>query len=489
MRRPLPKYLFALAALLVCVWLVRPAHFTSPSGAGPRALTDLLGLPFTPPPPGLIGAGASLGLLLLGGWFAGRIAAALGIAKVTGYLLLGLLVGPHALGLVALDQIGYLTLINDLAVALIALTAGAEIRAEFLRESWRQVLLIALGVVSIVALAFFLLMLFALPAMGVTPAPLFPPGLLALALAAVLATIATSNSPAIVIALIAELRARGPMTRLALSVTVCKDMLLVVLFSIVLALAAAAIDRDSSTRQISTPAVAGAISAPSPANPPPAAHTTPESAQGIALPLLARLLGSILIGAVIGMLMASYMHWVGAHLPIFLILACFGIALLSEALHLEALLVAVTAGMLMANAFEETSEALFESVEDLSLPVYCVFFAVAGLRVDLAALGSMWHWALLAVAVRMAGIWAGVRAACALSGALPPQPRRWLWTAFVPQAGVSLALATIVRDTFADQTFGPPLFNFILATIALHELIGPILMKLGLTRAGETNRK
>lgn len=487
MRRPLIRYGVALAALVVFVWAARYAMIPAAGAERSPLVSGSAESHFTLPAPGLMGAGASLGLLLLGGWLAGRVAACLGLAKVTGYLILGLLIGPHALGLVAQDQIGYLTLINDLAVSLIALTAGAEIRAEFLRESWRQILLIALFVVASIALASFLLMLVALPAMGLTSAPILAPGVLALSLAAIIATISTSNSPAIVMALIAELGARGPMARLALSVTVCKDMLLVVLFSIVLALAAAAIDRSAGADQETRPSSVAA--AASPAGAPAGAEPIHEGARGVALPLLGRLLGSIVMGAFVGLLLAAYMHWIGAHVPIVLVFACLGIALTSEALHLETLLVAVTAGMLMANAFEESSEALFESVEDLSLPVYCVFFAVAGLRVDLGALGSIWHWALLAVGLRLAAVWVAVRAACALTSPIPAPARRWLWTAFVPQAGVSLALATIVRDTFAEQTFGPPLFGFLLATIALNELIGPVLMKFGLSRAGETIRR
>lgn len=457
MRSSVLRLMLALGALVGFGWLARIAPG---AGAGQGELLDQLGSNFTGSDRDLMGAGASMGLLLLGGWLAGLIAAQFGIARVTGYLLFGVLVGPDVLGLVPQGEVPYLTLINDLAVSLIALTAGGEIRLEFLRESWKRVVTIASSIMLVIGAGVFVLMLIVAPAIGIS-AGRFDTS--TIVVAALCATIATSNSPAIVIALIAELRARGPMSKLALSATVCKDMFLVIVFSIVLAIGASAIGSSGEGAGESS----GLLD--------------------IAVPLLVHLVGSVVVGAVAGLLMASYMHWVRAHVPIFIVLACFGIALLSEALHLEALLVAVTAGMLMENVWEESSESLFEGLEELSLPVYCMFFAVAGIRVNLDAIGAMWHFALLAVVVRGVSLWGGCAIGCRLSGVEAGPARTWLWTAFVPQAGVSIALATIVNETFKDQDFGPILFNLIMAMIAVHELAGPILMKIGLAKAGEVD--
>lgn len=452
------KLVAALSALLGFTWLARMAP---QAGSIEGTFRDALNRGFETPDPGLMGAGASLGLLLLGGWLAGLIVSQFGIARVTGFLLFGVLVGPDVLDVVQKGEIVYLTLINDLAVSLIALTAGGEIRLQFLRDAWKQVLAIAVSVTVFVGAAVFMLILLAAPAIGMTSGQF---SAATIVVAALLGTISTSNSPAIVIALIAELGARGPMSRLALAVTVCKDMFLVVLFSIVLAISAGAIGGGAEATQ-------------------------EEGLLPVAIPLVQHLVGSVAVGAVVGLLMAAYMHWVRAHVPIFIVLACFGIALMSEALHLEALLVAVTAGMLMVNAFEESSGALFESVEELSLPVYCLFFAVAGIKIDLSIIGAMWHWALLAVAVRGGALWVGSQVGCRLSGVDPGPVRTWLWTAFVPQAGVSVALATIINETFQHQSFGPMLFNLIMAMIALHELAGPMLLKIGLLKAGEIGKR
>src|SRR5690606_29237590 len=95
--------------------------------------------PQTEAPPGLVETGASLGVLLLGAWLAGRIFASFGLPRITGYIALGVIVGPDILNIVTLEQSPYLRLVNDLAIVVIALTAGGEIKLDFLRRGARTI--------------------------------------------------------------------------------------------------------------------------------------------------------------------------------------------------------------------------------------------------------------------------------------------------------------------------------------------------------------
>lgn len=453
MKRAL-RTMASLAVLLTLAWVTA---WLSRLGTGaPAREADPLGNPSPHLPEGLLGSGAAVGLLLLGAWMAGRLVNRLRIAKVTGYLLFGILVGPSLLGLVTREETSYLALVNDLAISLIALTAGGEIRLSFLKSTWRRVATITGAEMTAVLLGVLPLALLVVPPM----LDFDPAAALRVKVSILIAALAISNSPAVLIAVITELRARGDMARTALAVTVLKDICLVVLFTIALAITvAAATASDGDT----------------------------EGGLGSTIVNLGvHLLGSLVVGVVVGLLMAWYARAVRVHMPVFVVFACFGIALLSEAMRLEALLVAVVAGMVMENAFGELSEAFFEHVEELSPPVYCLFFAVAGLKLDLDTVASLWHWALLLVAVRFVAVWAGTTLACRVS-ASPPTTTRWLWTAFIPQAGVSLALATIAGRSLADTEFGPKLFDFFVAVIAMNELVGPVLLRLGLERAGEVD--
>jgi Kef-type K+ transport system membrane component KefB len=159
---------------------------------------------------------------------------------------------------------------------------------------------------------------------------------------------------------------------------------------------------------------------------------------------------------------------------------------MAEELALEPLIVALVAGMMMQNVWPHESESLFETVEELSLPVYAAFFAFAGTKLDLNAIGSILPAALLIVAVRMAATWGGTWLG-AKAGAAPPAVEKYAWTGFISQAGVALALAAIIQRTFGDAAFAAILYNLILAMIAIQEILGPILLRWGLTRAGEVD--
>ena len=68
-------------------------------------------------------------------------------------------------------------------------------------------------------------------------------------------------------------------------------------------------------------------------------------------------------------------------------------------------------------------------------------------------------------------------------GKIGAPARRWMWTAFVPQAGVSLALAAIIESEFTDEPWSAGFYTLMLSVIAVHELVGPVLMKLGIARS------
>lgn len=456
-------------------------------------VVDALGEAVPRVSPALVDTGAGVGLLLLGSWLLGRLIAPLGLPKMMGFLLFGVLCGPQVLGVVSADEMKYLVLVNDLAIALIALLAGAEIRVGFLRRSLRAVSLVTVIEMSAVLIGTGAASMVIVPRLGLVEG-LAPVGLVSLLIGTVLIT----NSPAVLLALITELRCRGEMTRISLAVTVCKDLSLVVLFTIVLAIVGTTLKgmyagpgagQATTTTSVvagETPAGAtGGDGAPS-AAPRGAsdAQTASTKKPPLAIYLIQHLVGSIVAGLVVGLAMAWYLHRVDAHLPIFLVFVCFGIALMSEALHLEPLIVAVVAGMLMENVWGERLGGFFETVEETSTPVFCVFFAVTGAKVDLAQVGALWHWALALVLVRLVMVWAGTAVAARLAG-VDRDTRRWLWTAFVPQAGISMALLLIVESTLRGLPLADDLFTLLVGVIGLNLLLGPLVLSLGLRASGE----
>lgn len=401
---------------------------------------------------GVAGAGAqsttiAIGFLLIVAFLGGKVAVRARLPRITGFLLVGLLAGPHVSRLLTEDMLTAAKTIEGIAVALIALTAGGEIRLGWVKKHLRRLVLItsfqllftSLGVLAV-----------ALLARSVLPFLAHDQLLTTLMVALVFVSIAISNSPMVTIAVIAENEADGPVARTVLGVVILTDLLVIIAFAVMLAVA-----RD----------VLGAA-----------------GASPLGWTLTRELLGSALIGILFGVGIAAFLKRVARDTPVFVLAACFGMFEVSEALHLEPLLMALAAGLWVENFSPARGDALIRGIERVSLPVYALFFAVAGAKVDLVTFASLWPIALLIGSVRAGCIWAGARLGARLSGA-EPAVQRYAWLGLISQAGVTLALASIVARAF--PTWGRQIQALAIALIAMHELVGPIGFQLALRRAGE----
>lgn len=404
---------------------------------------------------GVAGAGSrsttiAIGVLLMGSFIGGKMAKASGLPRITGYLLVGILVGPHLTSLVTKDMLQASKAIEGIAVALIALTAGGEIRMDWVRRQARRLTLITLSELTVVAAGIFSVVFLAREFL-----PFVPGGSLAVAavVAMVFGAIAVANSPTVTIAVIAETRSEGPVTRTVLGVTILKDVCVIVLFAMAMAVA----------------------------------KDTLEGGAGgsVGLTILRELGGSMVAGVVFGIGIDLFLRHVGRDTPVFLLAICFAIWQASAALHLETLLVALTAGFWVENFARAGGHALIQGVERLSLPVYALFFAAAGAKVDLGALATLWPVAILLAAARAAFVWSGTWLGCALSG-VEPEVRRYAWYGLISQAGVTLALSTIVARAFPG--WGDDVQAIIIAMIGIHELVGPVVFQMALRRAGEAGK-
>lgn len=414
------------------------------------------------------GVGITLGFLLLGGWIVGELFRSVHLPKLSGYLLFGLLAGPElpevvsggagsAWGaLLPAAHLGGLKLVDSLAIALIALMAGGELRFDLIRRTARVVCatLIADSVAVFVCVG--VVVYFALDFLQWSSAT-SPEVHLFLSVA--IAALAISNSPAVVIAVLKETRAQGPMQEVALAVTIAKDMLLVVVITAIFALGVGVLQPTLLQD---------------------AAHASPGGAAEVAW----HLLGSIGFGAAIGGAVGVAIARITVRLELLVVALGLGIALLSAALGFAPLLVALATGFVLSNGWPRPSQPFFRSVDHLMLPVAVVFFAHTGASIDLRALSHVWPIALALASVRLAAVWFGASLGARIGGA-PLPARAWAWTAFVPQAGVSLALAIEFRETFASFGWSRQVYVLLVAIIALNELIGPPLFRLGLARSGE----
>ncbi len=157
----------------------------------------------------------------------------------------------------------------------------------------------------------------------------------------------------------------------------------------------------------------------------------------------------------------------------------------ASALGLETLLIALTAGLWVENTDSARATPLMRSIAQISMPVYALFFAAAGAKVNLQALSTMWPLALLLSATRALAIWLGAALGCRVAK-VEDVIARYAWFGLISQAGVTLALVAILQSTFPE--WGDALQVLIVAMIALHEIVGPIGFQYALGKAGEVGK-
>lgn len=421
----------------------------------PLALLALVGLTLAAErvaPAGSVRAATlvALGLLLLAGDLAAELVERIGLPHLTGYLLAGVAVGPHGLGLVPHAAVERLGLVNALALALIALSAGAELTAPLLRQGARTLgwalatqLTIALpaSVGAILLLRPFVPFMAAVGLGG------------ALGMSLLWGVVAVSRSPAAVLGVVSQLRPAGPVTRYALTIVVAFDVVVLVLFALALALA----------RGLSG---GGGLSL---------AGLT-DLGQGM--------LGSVACGTTLGLLVAVYLRLSGRQLLLFLLLVAYGATSLTSYFHYESMLLFMCAGFVVTNVTGQ-GERLLKAIANGGRVVYVIFFALAGAHLDLGLLRTLWPVALALGLVRALSTVAAARLGSQLAGD-PAVVVRDGWMPLISQAGVTIGLAVIIAESF--PSFGRPLEDLAIAVIGLNELLGPVLFKWALDRNGEVGQ-
>jgi Kef-type K+ transport system membrane component KefB len=177
-----------------------------------------------------------------------------------------------------------------------------------------------------------------------------------------------------------------------------------------------------------------------------------------------------------------YLRFVRREMVLFAVVVVFAVAAAAQALDFELLLCLLVAGFLVENVAPVRAEPLVRALHQAAVPVFVIFFAMAGAELHIEEFLTVWPAVLVVAAARIAAIFGSSRAGTELAKA-EPVVRRYGWTGLVSQAGVALGLATIVAERL--PVVGLAMQALTVGVIAFNESLGPILFRYGLARAGE----
>ncbi|HEU5258342.1 MAG TPA: trehalose-6-phosphate synthase [Vicinamibacterales bacterium] len=420
-----------MAALALAIAAVAWVHAVGETGSVPSA-----------------GAALALGFTLLGAWISGELLRKFNLPRITGYLIFGVLVGPYVGNVITAPMTSQLQAVTGIATTLIALIAGLTISLERLRTTLASIARFTGATLAVVMLGIAALLWLAWPWLPVSPDSTGA----ARAVTVVLLTVmVASASPTMTAAVTTETGGRGRLSELVLAVVVLADLVLLVLFS--------------STMQL-----ARAVFRPDAAGPSLLVRFAWETG------------GAIAFGALVGALFALYLRYVGREVTLALLAMCGVLSQVGSTQQFEPLLAAVAAGLVIENLSVAQGDSLRTAVQRGAPPVLVIFFVAIGSSLRLDVLMTVWPIALVLAAVRTGLIRAGTRVGLNVSG-IDRGIGEHAWTGLISQAGITVGLASVVASEFPG--WGTELQTILIALIPIHELVGPMLFRRGLARAGE----
>lgn len=394
----------------------------------------------------------------------GEIFARLKLPLISGFLFVGVIVGPFVLDFVHDEDVTRLLILDELSLAFIAFAAGAELELRVIQGYLRSIISIISGqVVAVMAIGVvtFILIQDMVPFMaGLPQEQILAVGLLG-------ATIFVARSPSSALAIIKELRARGPFTHKVLGATVLPDAVVIILFAAAVSIAAVLV--EGATFDIAL-----------------LIFVMFEIALDLGLGVLVGLLLRVVMKSPFGLLKSVFIlllglgvFWLSTELHDFRLLS------LPVGIFSEPLLVCMTAGFFVTN-YSSLGADFQHNLEEMAPAIFLLFFTLVGIELELDVIIQSWAIVLILFAVRAIGIIGGSIGGSIIARDLGPESI-WLGLGFIAQAGVSIGLAKEIGVEF--RAWGAELATLSIGVIVVNQIVGPPLLKWALNQVGESHTR
>lgn len=383
----------------------------------------------------------SLALLLAVGLLLTRVCNLIHLPNVTAYLLAGLLLSPYTFGIIDEKLISSFSVFSEVALGFIAFSIGFCFKVSHLKTLGKGVFIITVTQALTTAILVDLAVLV-----------LYFCGVVELPVVFVLGAIATATAPAATLLVVHQYKAKGPVTDTLLPVVAIDDAIGLIIFSISLA--------------VSQTIASGA-----------------EFSATILLDPLREIGLSLLIGAALGFIVAGgvkVFHSRANRLTIIILCIFAGVAL-SKLWDLSSLLLCMMIGAIYCN-FDSHTEPVMDVYDRWSHPLYVLFFVVSGAQLNVRILLEVGVVGIVYILSRVIGKYSGAALGATLSKS-DENVKKYLGLTLFPQAGVAIGMAQVVAADF--PAYAPIITTVVLSATLVYELIGPLITKAALEKAGE----
>lgn len=405
-----------------------------------------------------------ISVTLVAGLFMSRLTKRFNLPSVTAYLVAGILIGPYCLGRLGVDGLGFssveqvkaLGILSDVALGFIAFAIGNEFRLSDLKKTGKQATVIAI-VQAVSATLFVDAALIGLHFLLGDKLPI--------PMALLLGAIATATAPAATLMVVRQYKADGPLTRLLLPIVALDDAVGLIVFAVSFGIAKAMLQGNFDIISI------------------------------LVDPILEIVL-SLLLGLVMGFLFSAAEKFFDSNskrlsLSITFVILTVALSQMQFQIgrvHLgfSTLLVCMMLATVFCNICD-FSEEIMGRVDKWTAPLFVLFFALSGAELELDVFKN---WTIVGVGIiyilfRSAGKYLGSLGSAKLMGC-NREVCTHLGITLLPQAGVALGMS-VTAESLGEV--GSLVRNIVLFGVLIYELVGPLLTKWSLTKAGEIQPK
>ena len=377
-----------------------------------------------------------LSIILFAGFIMTRLTNTLNLPKVSGYILAGILIGPCGLDLISAEMVGNMGFVSDVALAFIAFGVGKFFKKEVLMKTGSRIIIITLfeTLAAGVLVTFAATVIFGLD----------------FKFALILGAIATATAPASTMMTINQYKAKGEFVNILLQIVALDDVVCLMAFSIVAAIA--------GSNGAGTVAVKDVI-----------------------LPVIYNIL-ALVFGFFCGYFLSRLLIPARSkdNRLILAIAMLVGISGSCAWLDISPLLSCMVFGASYINLTQD--KKLYRQLNNFSPPIMSIFFIVSGMNLDLNVLGTAGAIGISYFLLRIIGKYAGTYVSC-LIVRTSREIRNYMGLALIPQAGVAIGLAFLGQRLLPEAT-GKLLLTIILSSSVLYEMAGPVCAKLALILSG-----
>ncbi len=402
-----------------------------------------------------------LGFTIIIGFIFGRYIKYLKLPSIIGFMTLGVILGPSFLNIHSEAIQNELSFITEIALGFVALSIGLELKISTLKHFGRSIIYIifceSFGAFIIVFTGIYLLTK-------------------NIPLALIFASIAPASAPAGTVAIIQEYKAKGNLTKALYAVVGFDDGLGIIIFGFAAAIANSILVTQSGGAEVST--------------------------LTLLLEPLQEIVLSIVLGSALSLFFSAMSKKINNVSDITIL--AFGFIFVSLGLcswlNLSLILTNMVFGMVLINTQSQSFIRKLQEPLPLIMPLlFILFFTLAGANLHVSSLPALGIIGVVYILGRTIGLMSGAFIGGTL-GKAEPKIRKYLGMGILSQAGVAIGLALIVKSRFTGlgkdilvngelvkngDYIGSVIITTVTATCIFFELIGPILTKIALKKAGE----